>query len=207
MEAIKNSHRSRSESPKSTDGAIRVDSNYARSSEMNQRIGAIAPLMQLFDVKESRRFPHVLPDGTRAWTMTQAVAWCAERSHLSVRTIWRKIAAFKEKKSGAPQHIGRSDKGRSRFFTQHNKAAIFGAYLHLVLQPGARAVYGAIVRNRELLEVSETESPSYETVRVWLRSAPPAFVELALEGQRAYRELMFCDLERGLLAVRKDRSE
>jgi hypothetical protein len=171
------------------------------------RFDAIAPLVQLFDVKESRRFPHVLPDGTRTWTMTRAVAWCAEHDKRSTRTIWRKIHDFKDRKNGLPERIGRSDKGHSRFFTWHNQAAIFAAYLHLALQPTTRGIHGAIVRNRELLGISAAQLPSYETVRVWLRSVSPALVKLALEGQRAYRELIFSDLERGLLAVRKDRSE
>ena len=175
--------------------------------ERQSRFEAIAPLVQLFDIPISRRFPHLLPDGTRAWSLSDAVAWCAANNDLCTRTIWRRFAKFKNAGKGALESAARKDKGLSRFFTQHDKAAAFAAYLYLVLRPSVRAVHGAIVRNCELLDVAEAQLPSRETVRLWLRSTRPALVALALEGQRTYRALMFSELERGLLAAAKDWSE
>lgn len=171
------------------------------------RVEAIAPIVQLLDVPIARRFPHLLPDGTRAWSLNEAVIWCATNNELCTRTIWRRIARFKKAGKGALESAVRRDKGLSRFFTQHYKAGAFAAYLYLVLKPSVRAVHQAIVRNRELLDVTEAKLPSCETVRLWLRSTQPTLLALALEGQRTYRELMFSDLERGLLIAGKDRSK
>lgn len=168
---------------------------------------AIAPLLVLFDVSASRRFPHLLPDGSRAWTMSAAVAWRAEHSQRSTRTIRRRIARFKKAGNAALELAARRDKGYSRFFTQHNKAGAFAAYVHLALKLPVRDVHQAIIRNRLVLDVSESKLPCCETVRLWLRSASPAVVALALEGQRTYRELMFSELECGLLVARNDRSK
>lgn len=139
--------------------------------------------------------------------MKDVVDWCAIHIGRNPRTIRRWIAKFKSAGTNALERAARSDKGISRFFERHNKAAILAAYLYLALRPSLRAVHEAIVRNRELIDVSEAKLPSRETVRVWLRSASPTLVALAQEGQSAYRQLVFSDLERGLLAVRKDRSK
>lgn len=185
--------------------AFDPDKNWATVGE--GRFEAIAPLVQLLEVPISRRFPHLLPDGTRASTLTHAIDWCAKRGQCSRRTIQRRIAKFKNAGEAALEFPARRDKGRSRFFTQHSKAAAFAAYTHLALNLSFSAVHQAIARNSEALDVRESKLPCCETVRLWLRSAPPTLVELALEGQRAYRELMFSDLERGLLVACKDRSK
>ncbi len=171
------------------------------------RVQLIAPLAQLLDVRATRRFPHLLPDGSRAWSLTDAATWCAERNGRSLRTVWRTIAVFKSGGNVALERNFRRDKGRSRFFARYDKAAVLAAYLHLALKPSCRAIFKSIVRNRELLGVPETKAPSYETVRSWLRFAPSALVALGLEGQRAFRELMFSEIERGLLPSPDDRSE
>jgi hypothetical protein len=175
--------------------------------EWRDRLRAIEPLVQLIAVPQGQQFPHLLPDGTSAWSIKDAVDWCAMHVERNPRTIRYWIAKFKAAGTSAFEPAPRSDKGTSRFFTQHRKAAILAAYLFLCLRPSARAVHEAIVRNRELIEVPEAKLPSCETVRRWLRSASPMLVAMALEGQRTYRELMFSDLERGLLAARKDWSE
>jgi hypothetical protein len=171
------------------------------------RFDAIAPLAQLYKVPQEQRFPHLLPDGARVWSIKDAVDWCAMNIGRNPRTVQRWISKFKVMGGAAFEHSERRDKGTSRFFAQHEKAAILAAYLYLALRPSVRVVREAIVRNRELIDVPETKVPSCETVRCWLRSASPALVTFALEGQRTYRELMFSDLERGLLAIGKDRSE
>lgn len=166
---------------------------------------AIEPVLELHKVPLEQRYPHVLPDGTCAWSITDAVNWSAMRIDRDPRTIQRWVARFNAKGASAFGQCARADKGTSRFFNRHNEAAVFAAYLYVALKPSVRVVHEAILRNRELIALP-TNVPSIETVRVWLRSSP-ALVASALEGQRKYRELMFSDIERGFLAARKDRSE
>jgi hypothetical protein len=192
---------------RSIDRPLRVERCHRGGSETEERYDVYAPLVDLSELPGDRIFPYILPNGERASRQGDAIKWCAKHSGRCVQTIYRKLSKLRKDGSKALSPRPRKDKGSSRFFSQNHKAAVFVAYLHLALQPTARAIHGAIVRNRELLGISEAQLPSYETVRVWLRSALPALVKLALEGQRAYRELMFSDLERGLLAASKDRSE
>jgi hypothetical protein len=184
---------------------VKCQQNRKQKSRAQGRFDAIAPLVQLLDLPESRRFPHLLPDGSRARTMDEALLWCAKDAERSKRSVQRYIARFKQAGRAAFEPSSRRDKGTSRFFVRHSNAAIYAAYLYRALELSVGDIHRSIIRNRELIEVPK--APCYETVRVWLRPAPPGLVALALAGQTAYRELMFSDLEFGLLAVRKDRSE
>ena len=91
------------------------------------RLETIAPLTQLFDLPATRRFPHLLPDGMRAWSMIQAITWCAEQDGCHVRTIRRRIAKYKKAGEHALEFAARRDKGLSRFFSQYGKAAVLAA--------------------------------------------------------------------------------
>jgi hypothetical protein len=171
------------------------------------RYDAVAPLIPLLGLPKNRRFPHLLPDGTCAWSMSAAASWCAQKSGRSLRTIQRVQAAFKLGGDGAFDRRFRSDRGLSRFFGRNRAAAAFAAYLSLTWRPSVRAIHEAMLRHRELLGLSGLKMPSYETVRCWLRSATPSLVPLALEGQKLYRDLAFSDADICVLTVRKDRSE
>jgi hypothetical protein len=170
------------------------------------RIKAIEPIVELLGVSKNRRFPHLLPDGARIWTISAAVRYCAEHSQRSPRTIRRWLARFKAAGESAFARRSRSDKARSRFFTHYPKAAAFAAYVHQLTRETARAVHQAIARHRRLLGVPAARVPCAETVRVWLRSAAPELRELISEGQRKYREIVFADIDGQLLTVRKGSS-
>ena len=181
-----------------------------------ERTGALAaelfatfvPLIELCKTPKTRRFPHLLPDGERAWSKIQAIAWYAARNARHPRTIWRWIAKLREKGEVPFERASRSDKGSSRVFVRSPEVAAYCAYLHIALAPPCAAIYKSILRNGEFLGVPPTKAISYETVRKWLRSNPRlTLVKLGLEGQRRYRELMFSEIERGLLPAAKDRSE
>src|ERR1700722_20118885 len=132
------------------------------------RFEAIAPLLQLLDVPISRRFPHLLLDGTRVRSFSEGVRWCASNAGVHPKTSWLWLARFRKGGERGREPAGRGDKGRSRFFARHKKAAVFAAYLHLALRPQIRVVRQAIFRNRELLEVPESKLPCCDTVRAWL---------------------------------------
>jgi putative transposase len=114
----------------------------------------------------------------------------AHHHSISVSTLWRWQRQYKKGGLPALADRARSDKGKSRFFENYKKAATLAAYIHLEQRQSATCAYEAIVRDREALEIPESELPSYETVRAWLRSIPPVYRTLAREGVRAYRERM-----------------
>jgi len=171
------------------------------------RFRAIAPLVELDQVPKTQRFPRLLPDGSRAWSATQIVAWCAKENGLCVTTIRRSLAAFRRGGEGTLERRRRADKGSSRFFSRRHAAAVFAAYLHLAWRPGVRAVHQSILRNREWLGLSGVRLPCYNTMRAWLRTERRALAPLALEGQNLYRDLAFSEAYRGSFVARKDCSE
>jgi transposase InsO family protein len=120
-------------------------------------------------------------------THSQMAAYVAAEQGMSVSEVWRRYKAWK---TGSLLRKIRSDKGKSRFFENYPKAADLAAYVHLEQRQSATCAYEAIVRDREVLDIPESELPSYETVRLWLRSIPPVYRALAREGRRAYRERM-----------------
>jgi hypothetical protein len=169
------------------------------------RLRTIAPLVELDQMPKAQRFPRLLPDGGRAWSATQIVAWCAKENGCCVRTVKRSLGAFRRGGKGALERGPRADKGSSRFFGRHHAAAAFAAYLHLAWRPSLSAVHRSILRNREAIGLGSVKAPSYWTVRQWLRLATPALVPLAVEGQRIYRQLAFSEVEQGILRARNDR--
>lgn len=171
------------------------------------RFRAIAPLAELDQVPRAQRFPRLLPDGGRAWSATQIVAWCAKENGRSVTTIRRSLAAFRRGGKRALERGPRADKGSPRFFGRRRAAAVFAAYLHLAWRPSVRAVHQSILQNREWLGLSGVRLPCYNTVRAWLRTERRALAPFALEGQRIYRQLAFSEVERGILRARKDPSK
>ncbi|MGC2108640.1 MAG: hypothetical protein WA655_03940 [Candidatus Korobacteraceae bacterium] len=84
----------------------------------------------------------------------------------------------------------RKDKGKSRFFEQHPKAATLAAYLFLEQRQSIRAAFEAIRRDCLSLGLKPRQTPSYSTVYAFLTGQ--AFSEpmklLAREGRRVYRE-------------------
>lgn len=167
----------------------------------------IAALAALDSVPEATRFPHLMPDGTRVMTWGEAQAWCAGQLGRSVRTVQRAYAGFKARGEEAFQRSGRSDRGTSRFFRSHRKAAIFAAYFHLAHVANYRAVYRAILANADLLDLPADEAPSYETARMWLKfSLRTHLVSSALEGQNQFHNIAADWLRRGSARARKARS-
>jgi hypothetical protein len=166
----------------------------------------ISPLIELCELPKDQRFPYLLSDGKRVRTVTGVVEWCAKRGGCCTMTVWRAYAMFRKGGRRALISRPRKDKGASRWFVHHKKAAIFAAYLWLGWGQTIAEIHAAIRRDRELLEVpAATQVPSYDTVRRWLRSNAPALVSLALDGQKLHRARMTSYAKRGLLVERKDR--
>lgn len=155
------------------------------------RYRVIEPLLNFSSTAaESAEPPLLLPDGREVRSATTMCEHLAIHHQLSQRTIYRWVQQFRRGGLSALADCARSEKGKSRFFERYDKAAVHAAYLYLVQRRSVRLAHEAIVRDREILEVPEEELPSYETVRAFVRSIPPAIETLARNGYRAYRERM-----------------
>jgi hypothetical protein len=185
----------------STVTPIRIPVANKHEAEVQRRFEAIAPLAELIEVPNARRYPHGMPDGKRADTWGEAVAWCAARHGLSTKTIRRRFAQFAKNGRGALLRRKRRDKGSAGFFARYPRAAWLSAYLYLECQASMRVAHEAILRDLELLQIPAETAPSYETVRAWLKQTPAALAVYAREGRKAYRERMAPYLRRGYTDV------
>jgi len=131
-----------------------------------------------------------LPDGAPVTNRSQLCLYLAGKHQISEATLWRWVSRFKDQGLSGLADRMRKDKGKSRFFEHHPKAATLAAYLFLEQRQSIRAAFEAIQRDCISLGLKPRELPSYSTVYDFLNSK--AFSEplklLAREGRRVYRE-------------------
>jgi hypothetical protein len=176
-------------------------------AKAEERFKAIAAMVELMEAPKEQRFPFLLPDGQRILTLTQAAKGCARKSGRSETGVWRLYGRFKKFGKEGLFSRSRKDKGFSRFFLKHSKAAAFAAYLRHAWQLPFSRIQDAMLRDYKLLEITEGKVPSCATVRTWLQSTSTALVPLALEGQRVYRGRISSYAKRGLLTGTKGQEE
>jgi hypothetical protein len=155
---------------------------------VSARYAAILPLIQLSEISHKTRFPHLLPDGIAVNSWSESVAWSADKSGVSKKTIWKFWSNFRAHGREGLMPRSRKDRGRSRIFSNHAKLCCFAAYLFLVHTRNIRAVHKAISDFHGQLG----DRPiSYSSVRRWLLNTPrQELVAFALEGQRRFRAVV-----------------
>jgi hypothetical protein len=156
--------------------------------QARERLAAIQPLRD-FDANPS----------LYACTREELVERLCAEHDVSRRTLLRWQKRYREGGEPALADFERRDKGESRWFRQNEKAAWAAAYLHLHCRQSARAVYESLIADRGLYGIEEL--PSYQTVRAFLRSAPPFLHAYAIEGRRIYHERMAPYVSRGYTDV------
>jgi hypothetical protein len=137
-----------------------------------------------------------LKDGTPVTSFTRMVEYVSENSGIAVGTLYRWLARYKEGGLPALADQRRCDKNTSRYFAKYPKSAWMAAYLYLEERMSIKVCHEVIVREHELLEIPVDELPSYETVRAFLKSMPPALEVYARRGRKAYRDRMSPYLKR-----------
>ena len=157
--------------------------------QAEERLGTIEPIL-MFQQDRARFGLLRLQDGTAVTSYSRMVAFTAEASGKSTHTIFDWVKRYKSGGLPALADRVRKDKYTSRFFQTYPKAGWLGAYLYLECRQSVTCAFEAIVRDRELLEIPEDELPSYDTVRVFLKSTPAALAVYAREGKKAYRDRM-----------------
>lgn len=164
-----------------------------------ERLNAIAALVELSSLPVEQCFPHLMPDGERVTTWTEAEAWCAARTGRSLRTIQRIWSTFRRSGRAALARKIRSDKGKSRFFENHPAGATFAAYLFLTWTRNVRRIHAAMEQESLLLGIENGQLPSYTTLRQWLYfTARRALVSAGLRGQALYRGHLNAEAKRRL---------
>jgi len=141
----------------------------------------------------------VLQDGRKVLSASAMVEYLAHTHQRSGRTIWRWCKAFREEGLPGLARGARKDKGKSRFFEKHQKAAAVAASLYLDdHRRGMRGIHRLLCEQADVLEIAADDLPSYETVRDWLSNKrgqmrvgaftiTPAMRILAREGLRPYQ--------------------
>ncbi len=107
------------------------------------------------------------------------------RDHqMALSTVQRWIKSYREKGLVGLAPATRSDKGKSRSLPEQAITLVEG----LALQTPPRS---AAAIHRQVVEIAKTQGwkpPSYERVRLIIKSLDPALVTLAHQGAAAYRE-------------------
>lgn len=161
----------------------------AHQAQAEERLAILQPVLD-FDRDPCRFAALRLRDGSPVTSKTRMIRYQAETSGQGERTIKLWLARYAQGGFPALADRQRSDKNTSRWFQEHRKAADVVGYLYLLCEQSCRACYEALVRDRETFGIAEDDLPSYETVRAWLKSAPPYLEAYAREGRREYRERM-----------------
>lgn len=157
-----------------------------------ERYAILEPILKFEDDRALRLQARTiaLTDGKPVTSCTRLIAYQAMRHGLSVRTVKRWLRRFREGGYPALADKERNDRHVSRWFRERINAAYLAAYLFLDCRQSYRVVYEAILEDRELLQIPDSDLPSYETVRAWLKGLPPYLITYAREGRRAYQERM-----------------
>jgi hypothetical protein len=163
----------------------------------------LSVLQLLFDYRgDPERFGALrLLDGTPVSSATRMLAYIAETTGTSERTLKYWLARYQTGGLANLADRTRRDKNQSRFFAAYPRAAWLIAYLFLECRSSCKVCHEAIVRDAKLIEVPPEELPSYETVRAWLRSMPPSLQVYARKGRKAYRDQMSPYLKRAFTDV------
>ena len=176
----------------------------AEEAQARERYAIIEPLID-FEIEQhtaSQQQMHLplnlyLADGREVRNATLICEYLSEQHGVSARTLLRWVQRYKLGGLPALADGERSDKGKSRFFEQHPKAAALAAYVYLEQRQSVRTAYEAILRDCLSLGLKPSELPSYQTVRSFLKAISPAMAVLAREGRAAYRERMAPYISRG----------
>src|SRR5438270_11322315 len=111
-------------------------------------------------------------------------AQIARTHHLSKSAVQRWVARYREQGLAGLATTPRSDKGKSRRLPEQAITLVEG----LALQTPPRS---AAAIHRQVVEIAQAQGwkpPSYERVRLIIKSLDPALVTLAHQGAAAYRE-------------------
>jgi hypothetical protein len=183
-------------SPSPSVSPIRIPVKPAQNEQIEQVYKSIEELAEILDLPESQRFPHRMSDGTRVKNWSEAEAWCAKQDGSNSKTIQRRKNRYKKEGKPGLLRAVRRDKNSSHYFEAHREAGLLAAYIFLECRQSCRAAFEAIVRQADLIKVSPEDLPSYETVRAFLKLAPPFLVTYAREGRKAYQDKMSPFLQR-----------
>lgn len=172
------------------------------------RYSIIRPFLDFCDHPKTEKPQPVNLNGRTIRTHDEMAKAIAKQWNTSRARIWEWSARCR--KWGLPglfDKASRSDKGQSRFFASHPKAAVYAAVHHLDQRKlGIRAIYRLLRENTRELEIAEM--PSYETLRAHLDERKremrigafvitPAMRIMAREGQRAYENKVAPFVRRG----------
>ena len=182
----------------------RVALDPAALSLAKERLAIIQPLLDYVSDKPCRAsFARLtLADGRPIVNSNLLAEYLCETrtcrgKKVSRATLWTWKKAYTTSGLHGLARTLRSDKGKSRFFNRHPRAAALVASAYLKPYETVQTAYDLLIRDRELLGLSLDEVPDYCTVRRYLESIPKPFTVLAREGERSHAERMNQYLQRG----------
>lgn len=160
-----------------------------QQKQAEDRLAVLQPILD-FAADPARYRMLQLTDGGAVTSKSRMIAYQSAAHNVSRSTIKNWLKPWRDGGFPALADRQRKDKGDSRWFASNNKAALLVAYLFLNHNQSYRACHEALIQDGEMLGIAEADLPSYETVRSWLKSAPPCLTTYAREGRAAYQNRM-----------------
>lgn len=141
------------------------------AEQKQQALGRYASIEKLVRWCQGDRFTVCFPDGRKVENSNDLAAWLAPQYGLTASGVWKRYMRWKKEGLKGLADKPRSDRGESRFFEKHPKAAKF------VLAKAKERISLAFIHDALVREWSEmypdgTEPPSYSTVRSYYLSIP-----------------------------------
>jgi putative transposase len=151
---------------------------------VERKLEAIAPLKEYHGLRAPREQLEFLR-ARGAKNFVALADQAAAASGDSTRTLLRWLALYKAE--GEPGLAGRirADRGKSRYFEEHGAAAAFVQNAYLT--EGLNILHIRDTLARRWAEIGEHgDTPSRETIRLYLRSIPKPVATLAREGEEKF---------------------
>ena len=172
------------------------------------RLGILQPLLDFCGDREARaRFGVLrLRDGSPIRNSEDMAAYLCQAHSTADRqitrsTLWRWKKEYEERGLDGLARKTRADKGTSKWAARWPEAAKLVAVTYLQPFRSKQSAYDALVRDRAMLGMPESELPSYASVCDFLASLPAAPTVLAREGDRAHHGRMMPYLQRAYTDV------
>ncbi|HYC51281.1 MAG TPA: DDE-type integrase/transposase/recombinase, partial [Gemmatimonadaceae bacterium] len=170
-----------------------------QEEEVQRRFHAIQPLL---DWRNGMRPVFRDVDGSEFRNSDQLAAFIAKQHGVSRATVWNWKKRFEVKGLAALCDQVRSDKGQSRFFSDHPDAARFLEAKYIQERLSIAMAYRSLTREWKRTLNYRDEPPSYSTVRTYLQSLAMPVVVVGREGARGYNRHIESFLQRDFESIR-----
>jgi len=155
----------------------------ADKQQAYERLNVIAPLIEY----RQKKSPRVLVAGQIIDSLDALVKWLAAQHNIAARTIYRWDAIYRARGFAGLADRQRSDRGKSKFFSEFPKAAEYVEKKYLIERLSVALIAESLQRDWPEIYNHGSSAPSYTTIRSYLKTLPTSLRTLGREGETEYK--------------------